>query len=555
MPKTANSDQKTVSRPRLHFTWSGLWRATGGLQLLLCLLLAGATLLPYIQVKDHDFITFDDDMYVTENPMVRAGLTWPGVKWAFTAEYSSNWHPLTWLSHMLDCQMYGMWPGGPHLTNLFFHLANTILLFLFFARVTGALWPSAMVAALFALHPLHVESVAWVSERKDVLSTFLWLVTMWAYWAYAAAPSRKRYLAVAVSFGLGLMAKPMLVTLPLVLLLLDYWPLSRVAGLAPPRGAIPGSPPLTGLPQKSYWHLIREKIPLCALAALSCLITVLAQRGGGSVMPLSIRPLDARIANALVAYLKYVVKALWPYPMAFFYPLAPIPWWQAVWAGLALALLSVFLLYEARRHPYLGVGWLWFLITLVPVIGLIQVGGQAMADRYTYVPYIGLFIIAAWGIAEVTDGWRRRKTILSLSAAAVLLACLASTWMQAGYWRSSESLYYEALRATGENYMAYHHLGMAYTDQGRLDLAIAAYKKSIAVDPSYPHAYNNLGVVYAKQGKFDEAVAEFQQAIRLSPTTVSFYRNLALAYSQEGKQAEADAVLEQVKWLTGKGKP
>ena len=555
MPKTENRKSKTVSPLRLHFTWSRFWRTTGGLQLLLCLLLAGATLLAYIQVKDHDFITFDDDMYVTANPMVRAGLTWPGVKWAFTAVHSSNWHPVTWLSHMLDCQLYGMWPGGHHLTNVFFHLANTILLFLFFSRVTGALWPSAMVAALFALHPLHVESLAWVSERKDVLSTFFWLVTMWAYGAYVAVPSLRRYLAVVLSFVLGLMAKPMLVTLPLVLLLLDYWPLGRIAEVAPPRGAIEGSPPLTGPPKKSYWPLIREKIPLFALAALSCLITVLAQRGSGSVMPLAIRPLDARIANALVAYLKYVVKALWPYPMAFFYPLAPIPWWQAVWAGLALALLSVFLLYEARRHPYLGVGWLWYLITLAPVIGLVQVGGQAMADRYTYVPFIGLFIIAAWGIAEATAGWRHRKTILSLSAAAVLLTCLVSTWMQAGYWRNSESLYFEAIRVTGDNYMAYHHLGMAYTDQGKLDQAIAAYKKSIAVDPSYSHAYNNLGVVYARQGKFNEAVEQFKLAIRLYPTNVSFYRNLALAYSQQGKKAEAEAVLEQVKWLTGKGKP
>jgi hypothetical protein len=423
-----------------------------GLQLLLCLLLAGAALLAYIEVKDYDFITFDDLTYVVENPMVRAGLTWPGVQWAFSAVHSYNWHPLTWLSHMLDCQLYGMWPGGHHLTNVFFHLANTILLFLFFSRVTGALWPSALVAALFALHPLHVESVAWVSERKDVLSTFFWLATMWAYAGYVSAPSFKRYLLILLLFALGLMAKPMLATLPLVLLLLDYWPLGRIAGMLPPQGAIEGSPPpLTGPPKKSYWPLIREKIPLCALAVLSCLITVLAQRGGGSVIPLAILPLDARIANALVACLKYLLKLVWPYPISYYYPLAPIPWWQTVWAGLVLVLMSAFLLYGARRHPYLGVGWLWYLITLAPVIGLVQVGGQAMADRYTYVPFIGLFIIAAWGIAEATAGWRRRKTILSLSAAAVLLACLASSWMQAGYWRNSESLYFEAIRVNDDN--------------------------------------------------------------------------------------------------------
>jgi protein O-mannosyl-transferase len=523
-----------------------LLRTSAGLKLFVCLLLAGTALLAYIQVKNHDFITFDDDMYVYENPMVRAGFTWPGVKWAFTAVHSSNWHPLTWLSHMLDSQLYGLNPRGHHLTNVVFHLANTLLLFLFWARVTGALWPSALVAALFALHPLHVESVAWVSERKDVLSTFFWLATMWAYAGYVSAPSRQRYVLIMLWFALGLMAKPMLVTLPLVLLLLDYWPLGRLqaGGLAGQRESGPGRIKLV------YWPLIKEKLPLFALAAASCLITVVAQKGSGAMMPLAIRPLEARIANALAAYVKYLVKMVWPYPMAFFYPLAPVPWWQAMWAGLALVLLSAFLLSGARRHPYLAVGWLWYLITLVPVIGLVQVGGQAMADRYTYVPFIGLFIIIAWGISEATAEWRHRNTILSLSAAAVLLTCLVSTWVQAGYWRNSESLYFEAIRVAGDNYMAYHHLGMAYTNQGRFDQAIAMYKKSIAVDPSYSHAYNNLGIVYARQGRFNEAVDNLKFAIRLNPNNVSFYRNLALAYSQQGKKEEAEAVMEQVKWLS-----
>jgi tetratricopeptide (TPR) repeat protein len=517
------------------------------LKLLICLLLAGAALLAYVQVRNFDFITFDDDMYVYQNPMVRAGLTWAGLKWAFTAVHSSNWHPLTWLSHMLDCQLYGMWPGGHHLTNIFFHLANTLLLFLFWARVTGALWPSALVAALFALHPLHVESVAWVSERKDVLSTLFWLATMWAYADYVAGPSRRRYLLIMLCFALGLMAKPMLVTLPLVLLLLDYWPLGRLqAARFPPPG-----PPGPGRFQAVYWPLLKEKLPLFGLAALSSLITVMAQKGAGSMMPLAIRPVTARIDNALLAYLKYLLKLFWPFPIEFFYPLAPIPWWQAVWAGLALVLLSAALLHAARRHPYLGMGWLWYLITLLPVIGLVQVGGQAMADRYTYVPFIGLFVMLAWGAAEATAGWRHRQTILSLGAAAVLLTCLASAWMQAGYWRNSESLYFEAIRLNANNYMAYHHLGMFYTTQGRFDRAAAMYKKSIAVDPSYSHAYNNLGIVYARQGKFKEAVDNLKVAIRLNPANVSFYRNLALAYTQEGKKEEAAAVMEQVKWLTG----
>ena len=529
-----------------------LFRTTGGLRLLICVLLAGAVLLPYVQVKDHGFITFDDDLYVTENPAVKAGLTWEGVKWAFTAGHAGNWHPLTWLSHMLDSQLYGLNPRGHHLTNVAFHLANTLLLFLFWARVTGGLWPSSLVAALFALHPLHVESVAWVAERKDVLSTFFFLATLWAYAGYVAAPSVKRYLSVALLFALGLMAKPMLVTLPFVLLLLDYWPLGRVAGMNTSPGGVAGSLPPPGLPQQNYWHLIREKIPLFTLAAASCLITVLVQKGGGSVMPLAIRSLDARLASSLVAYVKYLVKMFWPFPMVFYYFLAPVPWWEAVWAGLALIALTVFLLYGARRHPYLGVGWLWYLGTLVPVIGLVQVGGQAMADRYTYVPFIGLFVMFAWGISEATASCRARKIVLSTVAVAVLVACLVSSWGQAGYWRNSESLYIHAIRVNSNNYMAYHHLGMAFTNQGKLDQAVAMYKKSIEADPSYSHAYNNLGIVYARQGKLTEAVETLKIAIRLYPTNASFYRNLALAYRQQGKTSEAEAVMEQVKWLSGK---
>jgi tetratricopeptide (TPR) repeat protein len=278
---------------------------------------------------------------------------------------------------------------------------------------------------------------------------------------------------------------------------------------------------------------------------------VMAQKGSGSIMPLTIRRLDARIASSLVAYVEYVVKMFWPYPMLFFYPLAPVPWWEAVWAGLALIVLSVFLLSGSRRHPYLAVGWLWYLGTLVPVIGLVQVGGQAMADRYTYVPLIGLFIIVAWGLSEATATWRHRQIVRSTGAAALLLACLLATWGQVGYWRNSESLFIEAIRINPNNYMAYHHLGMAFTNQGKLDQAIAMYKKSIAVDPSYSHAYNNLGIVYARQGRLNEAVASFKTAIRLNPTNANFYRNLALAYRQQGKKSEAEAVMEQVKWLTG----
>jgi hypothetical protein len=504
-------------------------------------------------VSHHDFLTFDDDMYVTHNPMVRAGLTWPGVKWAFRAFHSSNWHPLTWLSHMLDVQIFGLWPGGHHLTNAVWHLANTILLFLFLARVTGGLWPSAVVAALFALHPLHVESVAWVAERKDVLSTFFWLLTLWAYAVYVAAPSVWRYLAVILAFVLGLMSKPMVVTLPFVLLLLDYWPLGRVpGGPGPAPGATDSVEPQPGAAKWAYWQLLKEKIPLLLLTGLSCLITMAAQKGSGAVMPMAIRPLGPRIANALVAYVQYLVKLFWPYPMIFFYPLAPVPWWEAAVAGLALLVLTIFLLYSSRRHPYLAVGWLWYLGTLLPVIGLVQVGGQAMADRYTYVPFIGLFIIAAWGISEATAGWRHRSMVLSSSAAALLVACLLASWGQAGYWRNSQTLFTRAIDINSNNYMAYHHLGMDLVNRGQLDQAMAMYQKTLALAPKYPSAYNNLAIAYARQGKFKEAIPLFKEAIRLTPDNVSFYRNLAVAYSQEGKKAEAEAVMEQVKWLSKK---
>jgi tetratricopeptide (TPR) repeat protein len=528
-----------------------IWFTTRRWQVLICLLLAGAVLLPYLKVAGFDFITLDDDLYVYRNPLVLAGLTSTGVKWAATTQHASNWHPLTWLSHMLDAQIYGSWAGGHHLTNVFFHIANTLLLFLFLIRVTRALWPSALVAALFALHPLHVESVAWVSERKDVLSAFFWIATMWAYAGYATSPSVRRYLAVVLLFALGLMAKPMLVALPLVLLLLDYWPLRRVKGLAPAPGSNGGRAPQPGPVPQSFWRLLGEKIPLFVLAALSCLITLSAQEGSGSLMPLDIRPLGPRIANALVAYVQYVVKMFWPSPLAMFCPLAPIPWWQALAAGLILAAASALLLARARRSPYLAVGWLWYLGTMVPVIGLVQVGGQAMADRYTYIPSIGLFIMAAWGVGEATARWRYQKAILALGSAVVLLACWWGTWRQIGYWRNSETLFVHTLKVTGANYVAYNHLGTYLTDQGRFEQAIIMYKKAQAAAPTYPPSYNNLGIIYAKQGRFAEAIDNFQKAIQLTPDNSSYRRNLAVAYREQGEKSKVEAVLKNLQELMG----
>jgi hypothetical protein len=515
---------------------AGACRRPAGRRLLLCLLLAGATLLPYLQVRHFNFTTFDDSLYVTSNPMVRAGLTWPGIAKAFTTRRASNWHPLTWLSLMLDSQLYGIDPGPMHLTNVGFHIANTLLLFLILAWITGALGRSGLVAALFALHPMHVESVAWVSERKDVLSTFFLLATLGAYGWYVAAPSIKRYLAVAVLFALGLMAKPMLVTLPFLLLLLDYWPFGRIAGLAPLPAGDDVGPPAHAPEPRGYRQLILEKIPLLVLAAASCLITISAQSGCGSVMPLAVLPMDARIANSLVAYVEYLVKMFWPYPMIFFYPLAPIPWWEALWAGLALATLTVWVLCAARRHPYLAVGWLWFLGMLVPVIGLVQVGGQAMADRYAYVPYIGLFIIVVWGAYEATAKSQHAKILRTTAAAAIVLACLPATRGQAGYWRNTETLCNHAIKINPDNYMAFNQIGMDLADKGSLNLAAAMFKKSLALAPGFPPAYNNLAIICVRRGKIAEAVSLLKKAIQLNPHNARFYRNLALAYRQERKQ-------------------
>lgn len=516
--------------------------------LLIGLALALATLLAYGQVKDHRFITWDDDHYVTENPMVKAGLCREGVTWAFTATHAANWHPLTWLSLMLDCEIYGFQPRGPHLTNLFFHLANTVLWFLFFARVTGNLWPSALVAALFALHPLHVESVAWVAERKDVLSTFLWVATLLAYAWYVKRPGLKRYLPIPILLALGLMAKPMLVTLPLVLLLLDYWPLGRFPAGPPLAGPGAGAGRVQPLSRAwVYWPLIREKLPLLALSALSGVVTVVAQKRDGAVWSLTHLPVSERLANALVAYVKYLVKMFWPFPMVFFYPFSRVPGWQAAGAGLVLLGVSAVVVWGARRYPYLTVGWLWYLGTLVPVIGLVQVGGQVLADRYTYVPFIGLFIMVAWGARDLTARWRHQQIYLSAAAGVVLLACFLTTRVQVGYWRDSESLFRHALKVNGNNYMACNNLGMALSNQARFPEAISMFSRCIRLKPSYAHAYNNLGVAYARQGKLPQAMEFYQKAIQVNPRVPVFYNNLALVYQQQGKTTEAEATRERAR--------
>jgi len=524
-------------------------------RLIACIFLILATWAVYGEVRHHQFIQLDDGAYVLENPRVSGGLTSSGIVHAFTTLHAGYWIPLTWLSHMVDCQLFGLSPGGHHLTNLLFHIANSLLLFLWLNRATRALGPSFLVAALLALHPLHVESVAWVAERKDVLSTFFWLLTMWAYLRYAELPVGGRYLLVLICFSLGLMAKPMLVTLPLALLLLDFWPLGR-QGVAVKR-------------------LVLEKAPLLVLSALFGLVTIYAQREAGALAGLGELPLAARVATALAAYAWYPLKMFWPSHLAVLYPepLEAIPLWQALGAGLILALVSLGVARQSRRRPYLPVGWLWYLGTLFPVIGLVQVGDQVWADRFTYVPLIGLFIMAAWGGRDLTASWPGVRVLRAAGAAIVLAALGICTLLQVQLWRDSETLFAHTLRVTGDNPVIHHNLGVALAvqgrreeagphflealrlnpnnargqnrlgeelfNQGKIEEALARFKRAVKRKPDFPGAYNNLGRVYAHQGKMDRAMAMFQKAIGLDPNFAAAYKNWGLALATQGKKQEA----------------
>jgi len=508
--------------------------------LIICLLLLTTTLAVFWQVHNHDFVDIDDPYYISDNPQVKTGLTRAGFVWAFTTTHVTNWHPLTWLSHMLDCQLYGVNPKGHHLTNVVFHLANTILLFLILKWMTGAVWRSGFVAALFALHPLHVESVAWVAERKDVLSTFFWMLTLWAYFYYVKRPALHRYLLVFFSLALGLMAKPMLVTLPCVLLLLDYWPLERFR-FSQLSGDTPPSIRVSKVQESSVLLLLAEKIPLFVLIAVSSVVTFLVQRSGGALGNLDMYPVKIRIANALISYVSYMGKTLWPHNLAVFYPHPEqsLQLWQAAGAGLLLGIISMAVLRLARLHPYLAVGWLWYLGTLVPVIGLVQIGGQAMADRYTYVPLIGLFIMIGWGVPELVARWRYRKIGIGLAAGLVLAGSMILTWSQLQHWKSTVTLFEHALSVTADNYFAHNNLGIAYARQGEMDKAISHYTKALQFKPYFPRAHNNLGNAYARQGRTEEAIAHFTLALQYKPDFAGAHNNLGNVLAAQGKNKEA----------------
>ena len=507
------------------------------------LALALVTLLVYLPVRHYGFVIYDDPEYVTDNRTVQAGLTFAGVKWAFDGFHSSNWHPLTWLSHMADNEWFGLDPGPQHLLNVLFHAANAVLLFALLIRMTGRTWPGAFVAGLFAWHPLHVESVAWIAERKDVLSAMFGLLALHAYVRFAqktpAADSRRRTFAYFLSlflFALGLMAKPMLVTLPFVMLLLDYWPLERI----PYSGA-----PVVRAPREDLRSIARnagklalEKWPFFSVAAASCVITFLAQRSE-AIMTFDQRPLSARVANAVVAYVRYLGKTLWPADLSVIYPLPfRTPGIQIASAVVVLAGLSWFV-WRQRRNACFLMGWLWFLGMLVPVIGLVQVGGQAMADRYTYLPLVGVFTAVAYGGADWMARNRWNGVWRAALAAVVLAGCVGATRHQLQYWRDSERLFSHALTVTRDNDIAHLNLGVVLEREGRAEAALEHYLAALRINPARVQVQNNVANLLANMGRREEALVHYREALRLDPEAPLPHENCGTVLVELGRYDEA----------------
>jgi tetratricopeptide (TPR) repeat protein len=497
--------------------------------LWISLFLVAATLAVYGQVWNYAFVNYDDAVYVTANPHVRAGLTLAGLEYAFTSGAGANWLPLTWISHMLDCQLFGLRGGAHHLVNVLFHALGVLLLFLLLRQTTGARWRSAFVAFLFALHPLHVESVAWIAERKDVLGGFFWFLALWRYAVYVKRPRAGAYLLALLAFCLGILAKPMIVTLPFALLLFDIWPLRRLT---------PGKAGARRLAA-----LLWEKAPFFALSIGASAVTFVAQQRGGAVSPLTLVPLSARFGNALLSYATYAAEMFWPTRLAVFYPQAEVAAWQAAAAGLALLAVSVLTLRSVRTRPYLAAGWFWYLGTLVPVIGLVQVGFQAHADRYTYIPLLGLFVMLAWGLKDLADRWPRAKGSLTGLAAAGCAACLVLTWFQVQTWRDSISLFQHAVDVTANNYWAYNSLGSVLTTEGRAAESVPLLTRAVEIKPDFADAHYNLGRALIDVDRVAEAAAQFAEAARLQPDDAGAHYNLGTALASLGRLSEAVAAL------------
>jgi len=520
-----------------------------GKEIILALILVAATWAVYWQVKDHEFVSFDDHDYITENWVVQKGLSKDSVVWSFTTAFPTYWHPLTWLSIMVDVELFGSDPGPHHLSNVFLHTINTLLLFFILFRMSGGMWQSFFVALLFALHPLHVESVAWATARKDVLSTFFLFLAIWAYHGYTKKKTVKRYLLVLVPYSLGLMSKPMLVTVPFILFLMDFWPLRRLHLQAPePRKKKRAKRPAPDeRPGSSAVSLVLEKLPFLGLALICTLAVSVLRTAGEPFVGFDMRPLALRMANAFVSYVGYLWQTVWPMNLAAYYPFPrALPVWQVAGAALLLTLISAGALRLGSRRPYFLVGWLWYLVTLLPVIGLVQWGlWPATADRFTYVPLIGIFIMVAWGAGEIMGRWKHKEVILAASGGAVVLYFSAFTWFQLTHWQNSISLFTRALEVTDGNYIAHNNLGVALKEKGRIDSAIHHYGEALRIFPFFSLAHANLGNALRSQGKVNEAIVHYQEALKTRTKDEVAHHNLGIALAMKGQVDEAIAHFQE----------
>jgi Flp pilus assembly protein TadD len=510
--------------------------------LLVIVVLTTLLLGVYAQSARFAFVDLDDDAYITKNAEVLSGLTWEGWLWSWQTFHVANWHPLTWWTHMADVEGFGLDAGGHHLVNVGIHWAGSVALFLALQLMTGCPWRSGLVAALFAIHPLHVESVAWVAERKDVLSGFFFSLGLLAYGWYSARPGFPRFGVVLLIYALGLLSKPMLVTFPFVLLVLDVWPLGRTGG---------GGGSTEPFVRAGWGRLWLEKAPLIALSLASCAVTYLAQARGEAVRTTEMYPLAVRVWNAVVSYARYAWKAFWPSDLAVYYPHPSslgkgVPWGEVVVAGSFLVAVTVVSVGWFRRRPYLLAGWMWFLGTLVPVIGLVQVGGQAMADRYTYIPLVGLFLMAAWGTWDLLPGTGRGRAAYAAGWGAIVLCLSAASYVQAGYWRDSVTLFTRALQVTEDNWLVHNNMGNALLGRGRPREAIPHLLTSLRIKPGNAMAHANLGNAYRNTGRKEEGEAQYREALRLDPGNATAKINLAVVLAEKGRIDDAILELQEV---------
>ena len=530
-------------------------------KILISLFLLILTVIVYSPIKNYEFINFDDGSYVYKNETVQTGLTAESIKWAFQViktDETAYWHPLAWLPHMLDCQLFGVNPGMHHLSSLFYHLLNTLLLFLVLTRMTGALWKSAFVAMIFALHPINMDSVVWISEKKNLFSTLFWLLTMLAYAHYASRPTLLRYFLVLIAFALGLMAKPMLATLPCALLLLDFWPLNRIKGyrfkwfrenqirenqIQKDRINKKSSPPDTApsFQEASLFRLISEKIPMLFLSFGTIGLSYYSLQHNSQIQNEVTVPMALRISNALVSYFQYIWHLIWPVNYAIFYPFPEaIPIWKPIIAALALIILTSLVIIYSKKKPYLAVGWLWFLGTLVPVIGLINAGlWPAMADRWAYVPFIGLFIIIAWGIPDFFSQFQAKKTILTGAAILSIIVLATATRIQLKYWKNSQALFQHAINVTQNNHIAHMHVGTYLDENNNHQQALQHFLKAVEIKPNYSEALENIGHEFVNLKNYSKALQYYEKALLFAPSKAELFNKIGNAYAYMQKYDKA----------------